>query len=66
MQDEQSTHKAKTATMQQDAVNMERPPAIKDIDQFLPLPGRICVIDSYDAPIPWYRRLTDRVAGWFR
>jgi len=34
-------------------------------DGYLPLPGHICIIGSYDASPPWYRRLMARIAAWF-
>jgi hypothetical protein len=52
-----------TATLPPDADNVRRPPAIKDTDEFLPLPGHICII--YPPGIPWHRRLMERIAGWF-
>jgi hypothetical protein len=64
MQVDDSTPITYTASRQMESDNVERPPAIKYTDQFLPLPGHICIIDSYDEPAPWYRRLTDRIAAW--
>ena len=35
-------------------------------DGWLPLPLWICSCEHIDEPDPWYKRLADRVTGWFR
>lgn len=65
MPKEQSTPKAETATPPPDPDNKSRDHGdLLDEDGFLPLPGNVCIID-YEKPIPWHRRLLERITGWF-
>jgi hypothetical protein len=63
MQEEQSTPKADTTTSLHPDVGPYDPDT--NPDGYLPIPLWVCSCESIDKPDLWYRRLADRVAGWF-
>ena len=63
MQEEQSTTKADTTAQPHPDAGPYDPDT--NPDGYLPIPLWVCRCDHYEPDPPWYRRLTDRVAGWF-
>jgi len=64
MREEQSTPKTDATTSSHPDAGPYDP--VTNPDGYLPIQLWVCHCDRYEPEPPWYQRLTDRIAGWFR